>query len=93
MMSLTDEPARSGRLYCVGFAAESHDLLQHASAKRLRKQVPLLVGNIGPATFGRDDNALLLIDESGTQELPHASKSLLARQLVAEIARRLPPAP
>lgn len=85
------EPARSGRLYCVGFAAESHDLLQHASAKRLRKQVPLLVGNIGPATFGRDDNALLLIDEAGTMELPHASKSLLARQLVAEIARRLPP--
>ena len=75
----------------MGFAAESHDLLQHASAKRLRKQVPLLVGNIGPATFGRDDNALLLIDEAGTQELPHASKSLLARQLVAEIARRLPP--
>jgi phosphopantothenoylcysteine decarboxylase/phosphopantothenate--cysteine ligase len=86
-------PARSGQLYCVGFAAESHDLLQHASAKRLRKQVPLLVGNIGPATFGRDDNALLLIDKAGTQELPHASKSLLARQLVAEIARRLPPAP
>ena len=49
------------------------------------------MGNIGPATFGRDDNALLLIDEAGTQELPHASKSLLARQLVAEIARRLPP--
>ena len=83
--------ARSGQLYCVGFAAESHDLLAHASAKRLRKQVPLLVGNIGPATFGRDDNALLLIDEAGNQELPRASKASLARQLVREIARRLPP--
>lgn len=83
------ERARSGQLYCVGFAAESHDLLQHASAKRKRKGVPLLVGNIGPATFGKDDNALLLIDEHGSKELPHASKAVLARQLVEDIAQRL----
>ena len=81
--------ARAGQLYCVGFAAESHDLLAHASAKRLRKQVPLLVGNIGPATFGQDDNALLLIDAHGHRELPHASKRVLAQQLIAEIAQRL----
>ncbi|MBY0454697.1 MAG: bifunctional phosphopantothenoylcysteine decarboxylase/phosphopantothenate--cysteine ligase CoaBC [Burkholderiaceae bacterium] len=79
-----------GDLFCVGFAAESHDLLQHASAKRLRKGVPLLVGNIGPATFGQDDNALLLVDADGHHELPRASKRLLAQQLVAEIALRLP---
>ncbi|MDM7463583.1 bifunctional phosphopantothenoylcysteine decarboxylase/phosphopantothenate--cysteine ligase CoaBC [Tepidimonas taiwanensis] len=81
--------ARSGELYCVGFAAESHDLLAHAQAKRARKGVPLLVGNIGPATFGRDDNALLLVDEREVVELPPAPKIALARQLVAEIARRL----
>ncbi|WP_066270578.1 bifunctional phosphopantothenoylcysteine decarboxylase/phosphopantothenate--cysteine ligase CoaBC [Hydrogenophaga palleronii] len=81
--------AKSGALYCVGFAAESHDLEQHAQAKRLRKGVPLLVGNIGPATFGQDDNALLLVDEHGLTELPRASKLVLARQLVVEIARRL----
>ena len=77
-------------LYCVGFAAESEDLLAHAQAKRVRKGVPLLVGNIGPDTFGQDDNALLLIDDQGSAELPRASKLDLARQLVAEIARRLP---
>lgn len=82
--------AQAGTLYCVGFAAESHDLEANAQAKRLRKQVPLLVGNIGPATFGKDDNALLLIDDHGTTELPHASKRVLAQQLVSEIARRLP---
>ncbi len=82
--------AREKKLYCVGFAAESHDLLQHAQAKRERKGVPLLVGNIGPDTFGQDDNALLLVDTSGATELPRASKLALARQLVAEIARRLP---
>jgi phosphopantothenoylcysteine decarboxylase/phosphopantothenate--cysteine ligase len=81
--------ARSGALYCVGFAAESHDLLRNAQTKRLRKQVPLLVGNIGPATFGRDDNALLLVDASGTKELARDSKLALARKLIAEIAVRL----
>lgn len=80
--------AQRGDLYCVGFAAESHDLLQHASAKRVRKGVPLLVGNIGPATFGQDHNALMLIDVQGVQELPHASKDALAIDLVREIARR-----
>lgn len=81
--------ARRGELYCVGFAAESHDLLAHAQAKRARKGVPLLVGNIGPDTFGRDDNALLLVDEREAVELPPAPKITLARQLVGEIARRL----
>ena len=86
--------AQSGQLFCVGFAAESHDLLENAQAKRLRKQVPLLVGNIGPDTFGQDDNALLLVDAQGSLELPRASKRSLARQLVGEIARRMQtPAP
>jgi phosphopantothenoylcysteine decarboxylase/phosphopantothenate--cysteine ligase len=83
------ERAQSGALFCVGFAAESHDLLNHAKAKRERKGVPLLVGNIGPATFGQDDNALLLVDAQGAKELPHASKLELARLLVQDIARRL----
>ncbi len=81
--------AIEGKLFCVGFAAESHDLLAHATAKRLRKKVPLLVGNIGPATFGQDDNALLLVDTQGATEIPRDTKLQLARQLVAEIAKRL----
>ncbi|MCZ8255232.1 MAG: bifunctional phosphopantothenoylcysteine decarboxylase/phosphopantothenate--cysteine ligase CoaBC, partial [Polaromonas sp.] len=83
--------AQSGKLFCVGFAAESHDLLENAQAKRVRKKVPLLVGNIGPATFGQDHNALLLIDEKGATELPRASKLSLARRLVVEIAGRMAP--
>ncbi|QIL81280.1 bifunctional phosphopantothenoylcysteine decarboxylase/phosphopantothenate--cysteine ligase CoaBC [Diaphorobacter sp. HDW4A] len=82
--------AELGALYCVGFAAESENLLAHASAKRARKGVPLLVGNIGPATFGQDDNALILIDAGGHREIPRASKQALADELVAEIARRVP---
>ncbi|WP_293750984.1 bifunctional phosphopantothenoylcysteine decarboxylase/phosphopantothenate--cysteine ligase CoaBC [Limnohabitans sp. Rim8] len=81
--------AQTGALFCVGFAAESHDLLAHATAKRIRKGVPLLVGNIGPDTFGQDDNALLLVDASGARELPHGPKQELAVQLMTDIANRL----
>ncbi len=81
--------AQGGMPYCVGFAAESENLLEHATAKRVRKGVPLLVGNIGPETFGQDDNALLLVDAEGHRLLPRASKRELAWQLVADIARRL----
>jgi phosphopantothenoylcysteine decarboxylase / phosphopantothenate---cysteine ligase len=78
------------RPWCVGFAAESHDLLRHAREKLQRKGVPLIVANIGPATFGQDDNTLLLVDAQGELELPRADKLTLAQQLIAEIARRLP---
>jgi phosphopantothenoylcysteine decarboxylase/phosphopantothenate--cysteine ligase len=81
--------AQSGALFCVGFAAESHDLQKHAQAKREKKGVPLLVGNIGPATFGSDENALLLVDAKSVQEIPKANKLELARKLVAEIAQRM----
>ena len=81
--------AQSGDLFCVGFAAESHDLLAHATAKRARKGVPLLVGNIGPSTFGQDDNALLLVDAHGAKEFPRASKTQLAHDLIQDIAGRL----
>lgn len=84
------ERARSGDLFCVGFAAESHDLLANAQAKRVRKGVPLLVGNLGPATFGQDDNRLLVIDDASVTEWPQAPKIALARQLVAHLAQRLP---
>lgn len=77
------------RPFCVGFAAESHDLLKHAREKLERKKVPLIVGNLGPATFGRDDNTLLLVDAQGHREVPQADKHSLARVLVAEIAQRL----
>ncbi len=83
------ERARKRELFCVGFAAESHDLVNYAKAKRAKKGIPLLVGNIGPLTFGQDDNQLLLVDESGVRELPRASKLALARELIQDIARRI----
>ncbi|HRD98954.1 MAG TPA: phosphopantothenoylcysteine decarboxylase, partial [Rubrivivax sp.] len=78
------------RPWCVGFAAESQDVVRLARAKRLRKGVPLIVGNLGPATFGRDENTLVLVDERGEVELPTGHKLALARELVRQIASRLP---
>ncbi len=75
--------------YCVGFAAESEKLLEHAEAKRKRKRVPLLVANLAQAAFGADDNDVVLLDDAGTHALPRAPKTLLARQIVERIARAL----
>lgn len=75
--------------YCVGFAAESHEVLKHAREKLERKNVALIIGNLGPATFGRDDNALLLVDAKGHRELQRADKLTLGRHLIAEIAARI----
>jgi phosphopantothenoylcysteine decarboxylase/phosphopantothenate--cysteine ligase len=75
--------------YCVGFAAESEQLLRYGEEKRRKKGVPLLVGNIGPQTFGQDQNELVLFDDQGHTHLPRADKQQLARQLIAEIARRV----
>ncbi len=75
--------------YCVGFAAESENLVQHAREKRERKNLPLIVANIGAATFGSDQNALTLIDANGERELARADKLSLARELVREIAARI----
>ena len=77
------------RPFCVGFAAESEHLALHARAKLVRKNVPLIVGNVGPATFGRDDNALLLVDAKGERAIPHNDKLTLARLLIQDVATRL----
>lgn len=78
--------------YCVGFAAETgtaEDLHQLLPAKRQRKNIPLIVGNIGPDTFGADDNALLLCDADGFEPIVRTEKSQLAKSLIYKIAQRL----
>jgi phosphopantothenoylcysteine decarboxylase/phosphopantothenate--cysteine ligase len=75
--------------YCVGFAAESEKLLQYGEEKRRKKGIPLLVGNIGHHTFGKDENELVLFDEQGHRRLARADKQELARHLIAEIAGRI----
>jgi phosphopantothenoylcysteine decarboxylase / phosphopantothenate---cysteine ligase len=75
--------------FCVGFAAESHDVLENAEAKRKRKGIPLLVANRAQDAFGRDDNEVTLIDDHGRHALPRGSKTDLARDIVAHLALAL----
>ncbi len=75
--------------YCVGFAAESTDLAKHAAEKRKRKGIPMIIGNIGPDTFGSDLNQLLVIDESGSKKITKSEKLQLARQLIELVAKKL----
>lgn len=76
--------------YCVGFAAETENLVQYAEDKRRRKRLPLLVGNIAQHVLGADDTSLVLFDDEGNHALPRLPKLAAARRLIAEIARRLP---
>ncbi|WP_298399125.1 bifunctional phosphopantothenoylcysteine decarboxylase/phosphopantothenate--cysteine ligase CoaBC [uncultured Azonexus sp.] len=73
--------------FCVGFAAESQNLEAYAQAKRRKKNVPLIVGNLIQDGFGGDDNRLVLFDDQGSHPLTPASKSALAAQLVDHIAK------
>ena len=86
---LAEVAAMASPPYCVGFAAESENLLEHGAAKREKKRIPLLVGNIGHQTFGKDDNELVLFDAHGHKNLARASKEILAGKLIEEIAHRL----
>ncbi len=73
--------------FCVGFAAESENLLEYAEAKRHRKQLPLLVANLVQQAMGADDNEVILLDDQGQHRLPRGPKLEVARQLIAHVAR------
>ena len=74
--------------FCVGFAAESENLAEHAEQKRRAKKLPLMVANLAQQAIASDDNELILFDESGSHALPRADKLTLARQLMLHIAQR-----
>ena len=76
--------------FCVGFAAESHDLATYAEGKRVNKKLPLVVGNLISDGFGGEDNTVVLFDAAGAHPLATASKTEVARSIVAAIAERLP---
>lgn len=73
--------------FCVGFAAESEKLAQYAEEKRKRKKLPLLAANLAQHAIGADDNEITLFDDQGSHALPRAPKEVVARQLVAHIAK------
>lgn len=75
--------------FCVGFAAETEHLAEHAEAKRLKKKLPLLVGNLAQDTLGQDSAELVLFDGRGQHRLPRADKLTQARALMNHLASLL----
>lgn len=75
--------------YCVGFAAESEAVIEHAQEKRRKKRLPLIVANRVQDALGGDHSAISLIDDSGIHPLPPGEKFQLARELIRQIANRL----
>ncbi len=72
--------------FCVGFAAESEKLREHATAKRKKKNIPLLAANLVQNAIGSDDNEIVLFDDTGEHALPRADKLTLARALLRHAA-------
>jgi len=76
--------------WCVGFAAETENLHEYAEAKRVRKGVPLIVGNLAQESMDADTTELILFDEHGHSALPVLPKLQAARLLIRAISSRLP---
>jgi phosphopantothenoylcysteine decarboxylase/phosphopantothenate--cysteine ligase len=73
--------------FCVGFAAESENLREHAAAKRKAKNLPLLAANLAQQAIGADENELILFDDAGEHALPRAAKLSQARALMRHAAK------
>jgi len=76
--------------FCVGFAAESEKLDQHAKEKRATKNLPLLAANLVQDALGADTNSIVLYDDRGEHPLGTGAKLELARKLVEHVAGMLP---
>ena len=75
--------------FCVGFAAESENLLAYAEEKRKHKNIPLIVANLVSEALGADESTLTLLDDQGTHPLPKSSKARSARALLSHVAKML----
>ncbi|HXE20338.1 bifunctional phosphopantothenoylcysteine decarboxylase/phosphopantothenate--cysteine ligase CoaBC [Castellaniella sp. UC4442_H9] len=76
--------------WCVGFAAETDHLHEHAQAKRARKRIPVIVGNLAQQAMNAENTALTIFDDAGAHPLPLQPKRQAARDLVGWIAGHMP---
>lgn len=86
---LTEVASLPNPPFCVGFAAETENLLEYAEAKRLKKKLPLIVANLTSDAMGSDNNTVFLLDKNGTLPLAPAAKIEVARSLLTHVATLL----
>jgi phosphopantothenoylcysteine decarboxylase / phosphopantothenate---cysteine ligase len=75
--------------YCVGFAAETEEVLEHARQKRQAKNIPLIVANQANLALGSDNNSVTLIDDNGEYPLKTADKTTIATKILTHLQRQL----
>jgi len=73
--------------FCVGFAAETDHLIEHASQKRITKKLPLMVANLVQESMGKDEANITLVDDVGSHALPLADKATLAHEILTHISQ------
>lgn len=76
----------------VGFAAETHDVIDNATAKRARKGCDWIVANdvsLASGVMGGSDNTVTLIDDTGSENWPKMTKGEVAKRLADRIAQAL----
>ena len=86
---LADVASLPNAPFCVGFAAETENLLEYAETKRKAKKLPLIVANLVNDAMGSDDNSVTLIDKNGAHPIQQAPKIEVAKQLLQHIAHML----
>ena len=83
---LADVASLPNAPFCVGFAAESENVIEYAQQKRIAKKLPLIVANEVVSAMGSDDNQVTLVDANGTHVLPRSPKTEVASQILIHIA-------
>jgi phosphopantothenoylcysteine decarboxylase / phosphopantothenate---cysteine ligase len=79
--------ARPHPPFCVGFAAESENVVEYARKKREKKAIPMIVANLATSAIGADVNEVTIIDDAGEHPLPKANKADVARVIVQHAAK------
>jgi phosphopantothenoylcysteine decarboxylase / phosphopantothenate---cysteine ligase len=72
--------------FCVGFAAESENVVEYARKKRENKHIPVIVANLATEAINANDNQVTLIDDAGEHPLAKAAKTQIAAQIVSHVA-------
>lgn len=86
---LTEVASLPNAPFCVGFAAESENLIAHASQKRLAKKLPLIVANLVSDSMGSDEASVTLLDDKGIHPLQRADKTTLAHEILSHLSQML----
>ena len=97
ILTALSRPGASRPSLVVGFAAETDDVVAHATAKRLRKGCDWIVANdvtpesdvMGSGVMGGDENRIHLISDAGVEDWPRLDKREVAERLAERIVRQL----